>query len=82
MAPETAREARSRAGGGEVPAVLVMELRPFGGNDTANGACSGGRWKQLSRAGCKAAAVVIALLYHLRLDRATPWRCSRGEKPR
>ena len=29
MAPETAREARSRAGGGEVPAVLVMELRPL-----------------------------------------------------
>ena len=52
--------------------MLVMELRPFGGNDTANGACSGGRWKQLSQASCKASAVAIALLDHLRLEGQWP----------
>ena len=49
-----------------------MELRPFGGNDTANGTCSGGRWKQLSRASRKAAAVAIALLDHLRHEGQWP----------
>ena len=47
-------------------------VTPFGGNDTANSACSGGRWARLFRAGCRAAAVAIALLDHLRLEAQWP----------
>ena len=47
-------------------------VTPFGGNDTGNGACSGGRSDRLSRASCNAAAVAIALLDNLRLEGQWP----------
>ena len=43
-------------------------VTPFGGNDTARGACSGDRRHRLSRASCEAAAVAVALLDHVCLE--------------
>lgn len=44
------------------------EVGPLGGNDTANGACSGGKWDRLSQASYNTAVAAIALLGHLRLE--------------
>ena len=46
-------------------------VTPFGGNDTANAASSGGRWDRYSRDSRKAVAVAIAPLEHMRLE--TQW---------
>ena len=72
-ASRTTRGARSHVVGrqGE-PCGVGHGVTPFGGNDTANGAYSGSRWDQLSRASCKATEVVIPLLDHLRLERQWP----------
>jgi len=47
-------------------------VTPFGGNDTASGACSGDSRHRLSRASCEAAAVAVALLDHVRLEGQRP----------
>jgi len=70
-AAETTRGGERSCRRGE-PCGAGHGVTPFGGNDTARGACSRDSRHCLSRASCEAAAVVVALLDHV---------CLEGQRP-
>ena len=70
-ATETTRGGKGSCRRGE-PCGAGHGVTPFGGDDTASGACSGDSRHRLSRASCKAAAVAVALLNHV---------CLEGQRP-
>jgi len=64
---ETTRGGKGSCRRGE-PCGAGRRVTPFSGNDIASGACSSDSRHRLSRASCKAAAVAVALVDHVRLE--------------